>query len=392
MGMRFRRTISLAPGLRLNLGARGASLSAGPRGASITIGRNGVYGNVGMPGTGLSYRTRLDGRPNISSPPDDAENTVQPAPVTASISDDGRLLLTGPDGLPFPEDEHAAALKRNRPCLIDLLERRATELNEWSDRLIRPHLQTPTPMSFDDEFVPAPFELPRPEKPDPEEVSLISSWFGGRERADARYQEELASYRVAISQWRAAEENHGTDQEAARARHERWRDGDAIAAQELLEDRLGGISWPRETLISYQTTETELRVDVDLPEVEDMPAEIAGVLKREMRVEMRPKGNTERRLDYVTHVHSIAFRIAGEAFAAMPGLWNVLISGFSQRLSQATGRVEDEYLYSVRIDRSNWELINFSRRDEIDPSEAMSRFDLRRDMTRTGVFRTIYPF
>ncbi|WP_233491771.1 hypothetical protein [Nioella nitratireducens] len=213
--------------------------------------------------------------------------------------------------------------------MIDLLERRATELNEWSDRLIRPHLQTPTPMSFNDAFVPAPFELPRPEKPDPEEVSLISSWFGGRERADARYQEELASYRVAISQWRAAEENHGTDQEAARKRHERWRDGDAIAAQELLEDRLGGISWPRETLISYQTTGTDLRVDVDLPELEDMPADTARVLKREMRVEMRPKGATERRLDYVTHVHSIAFRIAGEAFAAMPSLRNVLISGFS---------------------------------------------------------------
>ena len=392
MGMRFRRTISLAPGLRLNLGARGASLSAGPRGASVTIGRNGVYGNVGMPGTGLSYRTRLDGRRDISSPPDDAENTVQATPVTASISDDGRLLLTGPDGMPFPAVEHAAALKRNRSDLTDLLERRATELNEWSDRLIRPHLQTPAPMSFTAAFVPAPFELPRPEKPDPEEMSLISSWFGGRERADARYQEELAAYRVAISQWRAAEENHGTHQEVARARHECWRNGDAVAAQELLEDRLGGISWPRETLISYQTTETELRVDVDLPEVEDMPAEIARVLKREMRIEMRPKGNTERRLDYVTHVHSIAFRIAGEAFAAMPALRKVLVSGFSQRLGRATGRVEDEYLYSVRIDRFNWERVDFSHLDAIAPSEAMTRFDLRRDMTRTGVFHPVHPF
>ncbi len=50
MSLRFRKTITLAPGLRLNLGARGVSLSAGPRGASVTLGRNGLFGNVGPPG------------------------------------------------------------------------------------------------------------------------------------------------------------------------------------------------------------------------------------------------------------------------------------------------------------------------------------------------------
>lgn len=392
MSLRFRRTITLAPGLRLNLGARGVSLSAGPRGASVTIGRNGVYGNVGMPGTGLSYRTRLDGRRDVFSPLVEAGGSAAGAPVTASIGADGRLLLSGPDGAPLPNNVHAEALMRNRSALTDLLERRATELNDWSDRLIRPHLETPAPAAFASAFVPAAFDLPRPEKPDPEEVGLISSWFGGQERAEARYQEELAAYRAAISHWRAADENHGAEQETARARHERWRNGDAVAAQDLLEDRLGAISWPRETLISYQTIGAELQADVDLPEIEDMPVETARVLKREMRVEMRPKVDTERRLDYVTHVHSIAFRIAGEAFATMPALNAVLISGFSQRLNRATGRVEDEYLYSVRIARSGWECLDFSCLDEIDPSAALACFDLRRDMTRTGVFRPIIPF
>jgi hypothetical protein len=75
----------------------------------------------------------------------------------------------------------------------------------------------------------------------------------------------------------------------------------------------------------------------------------------------------------------------------MPGLGSVLISGFSQRQSRATGRVEEEYLYSVRIERSGWERIDFSRLDQIDPVEALTRFDLRRDMTRTGVFRPVLP-
>lgn len=203
MSLRFRRTITLAPGLRINLGTRGASLSAGPRGASVTAGRNGVFANVRLPGTGLSYRTRLDGRRGSAAVPDEPEAIQKVVPISATIGSDGALLLTDPDGSPLSAEAREAALWRNRSTLTDLLERRARELNDWADRQIRPHLGTPTPGSLTAPFVPAPFDLPRPEKPDPAETGLLSSLFGGRERAEARYQEELAAYRAAISGWRA---------------------------------------------------------------------------------------------------------------------------------------------------------------------------------------------
>jgi hypothetical protein len=61
MGFRFRRSIKIAPGIRLNLGKRGISTTLGGRGASVNIGRKGVYANTGIPGTGLSYRSKLGG-------------------------------------------------------------------------------------------------------------------------------------------------------------------------------------------------------------------------------------------------------------------------------------------------------------------------------------------
>lgn len=61
MGLRFRRTVKIAPGIRWNIGARGSSLSFGPRGASINVGRRGVRGTIGLPGTGLSYTEKLGG-------------------------------------------------------------------------------------------------------------------------------------------------------------------------------------------------------------------------------------------------------------------------------------------------------------------------------------------
>ncbi|WP_312664456.1 DUF4236 domain-containing protein, partial [Pantoea sp. CTOTU49201] len=59
MGFRFRKSISIIPGVRMNLSSSGASMSVGPRGASVSFGKRGTFANLGLPGSGLSYRTRL---------------------------------------------------------------------------------------------------------------------------------------------------------------------------------------------------------------------------------------------------------------------------------------------------------------------------------------------
>ena len=56
MGLRFRRTVRVLPGMHLNLSQRGLSTTLGAAGLSMNLGRHGVRPNVGLPGTGLSYR------------------------------------------------------------------------------------------------------------------------------------------------------------------------------------------------------------------------------------------------------------------------------------------------------------------------------------------------
>ena len=55
MGFRFRRSVKIAPGVRLNFSKSGVSTSIGPRGAKVTIGHGRVRQTVGIPGTGISY-------------------------------------------------------------------------------------------------------------------------------------------------------------------------------------------------------------------------------------------------------------------------------------------------------------------------------------------------
>lgn len=54
MGMRFRKSKKIAPGVRLNLSAKSASISIGPKGFKKTFSTSGrVTTTVGIPGTGL---------------------------------------------------------------------------------------------------------------------------------------------------------------------------------------------------------------------------------------------------------------------------------------------------------------------------------------------------
>jgi hypothetical protein len=59
MGLRFRRSIKLVPGVRLNIGLRRTSVSVGGKGFTYNLGSKGSRVTVGIPGSGLSYSTNL---------------------------------------------------------------------------------------------------------------------------------------------------------------------------------------------------------------------------------------------------------------------------------------------------------------------------------------------
>jgi len=59
MGWRFRKSIGILPGVRVNISKSGLSTSLCERGATINVGQEGTRGSVGLPGTGLSYGRRL---------------------------------------------------------------------------------------------------------------------------------------------------------------------------------------------------------------------------------------------------------------------------------------------------------------------------------------------
>lgn len=74
MGLRFRKSIKIAPGVKVNLNKKSVGVTLGTKGIHYTINSNGKQTkSVGIPGTGLSYTTSS----TISSPSSSASKSKQ---------------------------------------------------------------------------------------------------------------------------------------------------------------------------------------------------------------------------------------------------------------------------------------------------------------------------
>lgn len=220
------------------------------------------------------------------------------------------------------------------------------------------------------------------------------AWRARRDEYAERARSAEAENRDRLDQWEERRRAHLKRQAEARDMYARRIRTDPDFMEAMLERALAQMQWPRETLVSLEVVDQgrTLFLDVDLPEVEDLPTRTAVVDEDRRQLVVKKKSQRSLRAEYARHVHGIGFRLAGAAFAVLPGVDRAVISGFSQRLNKATGRVDDEYLFSVDIDHDRFAAIDFPNLSHVDPIEALGAFSIRRKMSVGGTFRPIQPF
>lgn len=446
MGFRFRRSIRIAPGLRVNLGKRGVSLSAGVRCASVTVAPRGTYTNVGIPGTGLSYRERIGGgseqRRTVRAQQRlereyqllERERARQEALSKIKLCLDketGALQIENGFGGPLARQDLKLVWDQKRSTILEWLERQAEEINGDVELLTTIHEDTPSPNS-EPEYEIVPFDEHPPDQPkQPEPVpkpeatllpplgffarlfkskrigheqnqqqlnneheKALLAWEETRKRDLESYQAALERYAELKKDWDSRKKDHEANETKREDRFPELLRTDADVMNKTLEDALNSLSWPRETLVSYQITDQgrQAWLDVDLPEIEDLPQKLASVASTGKKLNIKSKPAKQLQLEYALHIHGIAFRLAGTVFATLPTANTAIISGFSQRLDSSTGKVNDDYLLSVRVKRERYSRIDFDSLDKINPVDAMGGFEIRRKLTSTGVFKVIDPF
>ena len=97
----------------------------------------------------------------------------------------------------------------------------------------------------------------------------------------------------------------------------------------------------------------------------------------------------EKKQEYATCVCGIAYYFAGLFYNVTSKINIIQISSYTQRTSKKSGKIEDEYIYSIKFDRGVFKGLNIKN---IDPVEAVSNFEHIMSITSTFDFKTIVPY
>lgn len=328
MALRFRRSIKLAPGLRLNLSGSGASLTVGPRGASVNFGSRGAFLNSGVPGAGLYSRSRLGGAP--SRPAVEAGKVSVSA--TICVEDDGKVKYLDANGQPLNDYLINLAKRQQGAEIKQMLAETSDRINAEVEALGQLHHFTPRP----DETPTRPkreFEKKQPQPPVSRKIGLLAHLLGKRAEIEAENAENERLFALELSKWKREKALFERTEEEESRKFDQLLRTDANVMQQVLEDNLQDIAWPRETLVSFEVQDAgkSVGLDVDLPEIEDLPRRVTTVPERGYKLSVKElKGKALQDL-YARHVHGIGFRIIGEVFATLPTVEEVTLSAFTQR-------------------------------------------------------------
>lgn len=405
MGLRLRKSIKIAPGIKLNLSKSGISTTIGKRGSSVNVSKKGVYGSAGIPGTGISYRGKIDGGSKAAS------KLRKDATLNESDIDTSDMNI-----FDFDNDDIEGS--------VEYIQALAAAENERIDEMINIHLKTP---SLDDclyEYNRSVFSEPAPVFKAswrcfvlPILVFILSFIVYGM--ISVTISEDLSKLTVLFAAATAimyARRKKKKEMDIFIATHyEPWQERkklfdlgedeketafvEGFENQDdpgsILEYLLSNIKWTRETSVDYEIDGNLVKLDIDLPEIEDMPIEIyecKGRGNTKKLVSDKKKSESQVRKDYAKHVHGVGMVAAGTVFNGLDNIETVIVSGYTQRISEETGHEQDDYIYSVKIPRDEWAKINFSGLGWLDPVKVLARFDIKRDISKSGVFQAIEPF
>jgi len=150
MGLRFRKSVTLFPGMRLNFGKTGMSISAGVPGFRKTFHTSGkVTTSVGIPGTGLYYVDTKGGNNTYSQDASRAgrtSNSVTTAQANAQQSQIANFEKVSYEPISSTQKTIAPQLSED---IIKSIHKSCDDSIEWTEVLVSP---TPPDASYNSEL------------------------------------------------------------------------------------------------------------------------------------------------------------------------------------------------------------------------------------------------
>lgn len=442
MGVRFRKSVKIMPGVRVNISKSGLSTTIGPKGASINIGKNGAYLNVGIPRTGVYTREKISGKTKSASTsssgshydPEFSRRYELYKPISLKLNGSGKIEIIDKDGKVITDEyflkkmRGTEAYKSQKEQIVALWREKCEELyqnaqNSLSE-LVNIHrysfdvkpLQAYEQMLTDIKplrYKPREFTEKEPVREEIEkslakyaELHVTTKAFWRIKKLREEYvQENLEpQYQKQHGEWEKAKRDFEQKQQQEAERMNAAYTADYEAKCNAVRERIAGsdeyVKTHLEEWLSTSTLPVEVNVDYEyeadtgnmyidllLPSEDIIPQEEIIKLANG-GVKGKAKTHTVIQTEYAQMIFGLAICITSGVFDISPAIKRVLTSGFATRRNKE-GDPEKECLYSIKFTREGFE--NASVRREI-PFAFINRFENRLRVTQTWSFKAVTPF
>ena len=289
--MRFRKSIKVTKGVKLNLSKGGASFTVGSGlPVSLNVGTKGAYLNWSIPGTGVYDRVRLD------------------KVLKEKL---GGVLGFGTAAAEEEEPEEKSTKKTGTKAAAKKSSATKTTAKPTSKKTASARTETKK----------------EPARPSDEEMNAIAQQIA-----------LVNIHRQAIDVSKKASGTLNADE--AEAQIEAW---------------LSESEAPIEFSVQPEVIESKgaVMIDLDLPEIEDMPQDKLAELA-DGTIKIKKKTKKEQVEDYRTCVFGLGEYVASHVLAEVPQAKKVVVSAYTQRRSEKTGELLDVFIYSVVFSRGDF--------------------------------------
>ncbi|WP_052169893.1 DUF4236 domain-containing protein [Pseudobutyrivibrio ruminis] len=441
MGMRFRKSVKICKGVRVNFSKSGASLSLGGQGHSLNVGGRGARATVGIPGTGLSYSKSLTsghrskssrGYHNSTSANRETGAAV-PSQVQLVMNAEGRVEIRDKNGALITDQSVIRKIKATdsyKNMVRNLETQRQEKLDEIYNNSIDDNskfidIYKMSPQVDNEEqyinilnslrppvYVKKEFEIIYPTEEHIRNILIAEARENvkgnifnvgklRREYVTANLQNRL---NTAIADWEQKKSQFDMEEAANEVSQNERFNTEFIANKQYLINLINGEdeevtntveSWisscelPVEIDVDYDWHKAAhiMYLDVDLPEIEDIPnQEIVRLTSGNLKEKKKSQATLKQ--EYVNLVFGLAIFISANVFNASPSIKGITISGYTQRRNK-DGDINDEYVYSIKFVR---DIFESSILKNVDPRDFCMRFENRCNITSSMLMKKIEPY
>ena len=385
--MRFRKSIKICPGVKVNFSKSGVSTTLGGKGVSVNVGKKGTYLNTGIPGTGLYDRTKIgsgsSGKRNFSSRSNGQtvnRNAIQNlGNITFAYHEDGTLEFFN-NGTTITDKTTISAIKKDVGFQHTLAEINARRIEGYRQqtaeftniqikaRKVYPDVESLCASLKCREYIMSSFPEALP--PDAEikklaKKELGKKLFGGKARIvdyinayKTEYEKRRAAFDLSEKQKKIVmDAQFRDDHENMKKRFRTFASQGKEETEKRIDSWLESVDFPFEFDIQYDIQDGRILIDLDLPEIEDIPIMTTQTMASGI-VKIKEKTKKEIKQNYSDCVFGLAIYFASGFFNVAMAYNEVILSAYTQRRNNK-GKINDDYILSVKFDRIGFSKLNY---------------------------------